>query len=446
MIWMGKRNYKNLDFTKYENYEKLKEGDEIFIYDDLNKAAFTVIEKYGFNNKKLDKVDKFTEIETDLPYTVLYKTKNGKTFVSLNEKEADFILNIKSKNIDTFENNKQLLNLTSFGNLSFPLKNILFKGVPGTGKSTTIDKIIEEKLELKKGTENYKNNVLKINIHSASSNADLMQGIAITTKNEQVIYKEKQGLVLNHIQNALYNPYEPFVLVLEEIQENSLNELIGDLIYLIEPSKRAKLKDLNADLAQEYSIEDLIKFYENNIADGHSFHSVKIPNLVSDGEFREMIFPDNLYVFCTSNYRDDKKVIEDNLLRRFDVIEIYPNPNVIKDKKVKEFFETMNNAILETFKDEIHPDRFLIGHANWIDVNGFSNEKFYKALLKVIVEFKEIKEIEFETLKKIFDKTINKLNLDNEIFKEENWENYKTIVDYLQNKIYSFLSNNNNEK
>jgi hypothetical protein len=104
-------------------------------------------------------------------------------------------------------------------------------------------------------------------------------------------------------------------------------------------------------------------------------------------------------------------VIEDNLLRRFDVIEIYPknreqlgkdekNEYIFKSDDISKFLEKLNNRILEQFKNETHPDRYMIGHANWLDVKEEDNDDnrvaFYKALLKVIIEFKEIREIDFD--------------------------------------------------
>ena len=203
------------------------------------------------------------------------------------------------------------------GNLAFPHKNLLLKGVPGTGKSRAIENIINDKDKL--NLENHKQNILRINIHSASSNADLMQGIGISSKDGKIEYKEKQGLILNLIEKATFNPKQPFVLILEEIQENSLNELIGDLIYLIEEDKRAEGV---IDDTKQYNYKELV---EAIIKRNPKTDYVEVPYLVnSSTEHRKMIMPDNLYIFCTSNYRDDKKVIEDNLLRRFEVLEIYP--------------------------------------------------------------------------------------------------------------------------
>ena len=153
-----------------------------------------------------------------------------------------------------------------------------------------------------------------------------------------------------------------------------------------------------------------------------------------------MIMPNNLYIFCTSNYRDDKKVIEDNLLRRFEVLEIYPKYKVtigeaFKNQGVSDFLERLNNNILNVLKDEMHPDRFLIGHSNWLSVD--SEEEFFRAFLKVVVEFKDIKEIDFVDFKTILDKDIYTL---------PQWlgtlehSSYKELIEYVQSKAgYDFL-------
>jgi len=312
------------------------------------------------------------------------------------------------------------------GNLDFLYKNILFKGVPGTGKSRAINTIIEKHLDIKKKKEN----ILRINIHSASSNSDLMQGIGISSENGNIKYSEKQGLILDIIRRATLHPNQPFVLVLEEIQENSLNELIGDLIYLIEDDKRAKLTADN----QEYdSYEELV---DKLVDEDNTLDYVEIPYLVNDStKYKKLIMPNNLFIFCTSNYRDDKKVIEDNLLRRFEVIEIYPKETIVNEY-AKDFFSSLNEMILKTMKNnyEMHPDRFMIGHAIWKDV--VDNKTFYEAFSKLITEFKDIREIEFDVFKSI----VKDISLPADVsIKIEN-SYYETIKD-IQSKIgYEFIN------
>lgn len=325
------------------------------------------------------------------------------------------------------------------GNLDFPYKNILFKGVPGTGKSRAINEIIKNHLELAKNDKN----ALRLNIHSASSNSDLMQGIGISTSDKgNIKYSEKQGLILDIIKRATFHPNQPFVLILEEIQENSLNELIGDLIYLIEDDKRAKLTADN----QEYdNYEDLV---DKLVDEDDTLDYVEIPYLVNDStKYKKMIMPDNLFIFCTSNYRDDKKVIEDNLLRRFEVIEIYPKNQeqmgkdnegkyYFEQKAVSDFLEALNQSILNVMKDnhETHPDRFIIGHAIWQNVD--NEQSFYKSFLKLVVEFKDIREIEFDTFKSI----VGELPFPDDV-EVQLKDNYYELIKDIQTKIgYEFIN------
>lgn len=354
-------------------------------------------------------------------------TNTGEAYLNRHLNIDHLIINDTENNIPQDNREKNEFSALEEGSLEYPLNNILFKGVPGTGKSRTIDKIIQFKLALDKHHEN----ILRINIHSASSNADLMQGIGITSESGQIAYKEKQGLILNLIKRATYKPKQPFVLILEEIQENSLNELIGDLIYLIEPSKR--VKEIEAD-NEKYTYEELVSIILNQNPEAEY---VEIPYLVENHtNYRKMIIPENLYVFCTSNYREDKKVIEDNLLRRFDVIEIYPQyieGYADHSRAVPDFLEKLNSCILKEFKHEVHPDRFQIGHSNWLQIDENDENEFYKALLKVIIEFKEVREIEYKTFQNIL-----KCMKEQIPGTDKNWvENLFDTLDIEQN--YSYL-------
>jgi len=457
--------------NEISRYYRLEEEDRKALkkcWDSTKASMPTVkpIDLSSIENTIFDYVifDKLNKMQPDVRYRSWANLKAYDDLIRDNPDNKLIFLNneiVVDVDVDVKQETKSMSELVNLNKIEydFELRNILLKGVPGTGKSYLIDEIIKNKLSL----ENNSENVLRINIHSASSNADLVQGIGIsTTESNQIEYKEKQGLIFGHIRKACFAPNQAFVLILEEIQENSLNELIGDLIYLIEPTKRAKVQDVKDIEEKEYDYQELIKIYLDKLP---KTHFVKIPFLVStDSEYRQMIFPDNLYVFCTSNYRDDKKVIEDNLLRRFDVIEVYPQYTEgykDRDKSIPSFLKTLNEKILEVFTDnrEIHPDRFLIGHANWLHIGEVEENKekdFYKALLKVVIEFKEIREIDFDSgIKKVFDG----LEFDDtdwlkepfeSIWTEQTQRGYKELVQVLQCKIYGEIlkcaSNKNQEK
>jgi len=190
------------------------------------------------------------------------------------------------------------------------------------------------------------------------------------------------------------------------------------------------------------------------LEDAKNKHYIEIPYLVDTSTaYRKMVLPSNLYLFCTSNYRDDKKVIEDNLLRRFDVVEIYPKyDEIFKSEDIPQFLELLNEKILVQFKEEIHPDRYLIGHSNWLEItedveNDEEDKKlFYTALLKVIIEFKEIREVDFDSFtKEILEAVLNNETLSQRIknYIQEchfEYKSYKEMVEKLQKEIYSFVN------
>ncbi len=447
----------------------LEDGSTVLFYGKEKdfKSILSTVKYIKYNSKITD----LFVVNNDLEESMCFE-KSGNDFVLCKEHvdtEEDILsFDDIEKVVDTYETENKseikeekkvmtkkdttetFTNIT-LGSLEFPHKNLLLKGVPGTGKSQTIEDIIENELDIKGKAEN----ICRINIHSASSNADLMQGIGITSSgNGNIKYEEKQGLIYNHIKKALFAPNQPFVLVLEEIQENSLNELIGDLIYLIEDKKRVKVDASKFEDKKEY---DYQAFIEQVLEDEKNEHYIEIPYLVDTStEYRKMVLPANLYVFCTSNYRDDKKVIEDNLLRRFDVVEIYPQTQdvlgveIFKSKEVSDFLSKLNELIENQFKEETHPDRYLVGHANWLDITEEDNDEnkklFYTALLKVIIEFKEIREVDFDTY---VEPILSELFKEGEHLSERlqtyislcdfKIKSYKEMVDILQAKIYDFL-------
>ena len=444
IIFFGEEKYFNSLFADFNTvFEYSQEGSKkIFIA--TKKGSEKIIIKYKKENGKFIIDDGKTDNveQEDINITDI-ESSIGETL----DKISDIKISETSAGSVKSENNKQsnekeepfIIDVTPKGKLDFKHKNILLKGVPGTGKSRLIDKKLLVKLELNniiKETDpnNFLyDNILRINVHSASSNADLMQGIGLTTNTEnQIEYKEKQGLILNKLEQAIKHPNQAFAIILEEIQENSLNELIGDLIYLIEEDKRVDISKYFTENKVYPSFEAFVNELTEKQKD---IHFVEIPYLVSNKvkEHRKLIVPNNLYFFCTSNYRDDKKIIEDNLLRRFTLIELYPKESVIEKAEVQTFLKQLNNAILKEFKDkEIHPDRFLIGHAYWINVD---NEiKFYQALLKTITEFKDIREIEFGDIEPVLKDLKLPFGTDKDLLTSAN--NYKEIIDKLQKEAF----------
>ncbi|MFW6047057.1 MAG: hypothetical protein ACOCP4_04670, partial [Candidatus Woesearchaeota archaeon] len=229
IIFMGESSqcyslFKDFNFIvecQFENYKS------IFV---ITENDTVIEEKYKFDS------DDFVRVNDSKSYKIEYESDKLIQEIENNlSKVTPEELIVTDNNKDDFINKK--IKKGIIPEVKDLPKNILLKGVPGTGKSRTLTMIVKNSLKIDKFTTKIDGDlisqVLRINVHSASNNADLMQGIGIKTDNDgNIVYEEKTGLVLNHIYNAIRYPNIPFVLILEEIQENSLNKLIGDLIYL----------------------------------------------------------------------------------------------------------------------------------------------------------------------------------------------------------------------
>ena len=293
-------------------------------------------------------------------------------------------------------------------------KNVIFYGPPGTGKTYTTAKRAVEicKTESEKELTDYteimerynelkeNNRIEFITFHQSYGYEEFIEGIKPIISNEDdesegesennqesktnikiendIKYDIVDGIFKKFCDNARKaiiethdnkENKEPYVFIIDEINRGNISKIFGELITLIETTKRA-------------GKEECI--------------STKLP--YSNEEFT---VPDNVYIIGTMNTADRSIALMDTALRRrFKFEEMLPNYDLLKDIFVEDKGVKVNiGAMLKVINERIeylYDREHTIGHAVFlekgkdnridIDINKLENI-FKKSIIPLLQEY-----------------------------------------------------------
>lgn len=218
--------------------------------------------------------------------------------------------------------------------------NTILYGPPGTGKTFNtaayavaicegrpVYEVLQENDEtVKKRYDNYasQGRIAFTTFHQSYEYGDFIEGLAPVVKGGSIAYEVKAGVFREFCEQV---PDEPCVFIIDEINRGNISKILGELITLIEESKRGKL-------------------------------SVKLP--VSGEEFT---VPRNVYILGTMNTADRSLAMMDTALRRrFDFVRMDPQPELlpadVDGVDVPMMLRTMNKRICWLYDAE-----HTLGHA-----------------------------------------------------------------------------------
>ena len=314
-------------------------------------------------------------------------------------------------------------------NFKFPLNTILY-GPPGTGKTynsilyslgiatknegiinriknnteTISDEKINEFNDLKKQGQ-----IEFITFHQSYSYEDFVEGIrpTLATKdsedNKDLKYTIHSGIFKKICERARNDKDKNYVLIIDEINRGNISKIFGELITLLEPSKRLG------------ETEEL---------------KIRLPY---SGE--EFGVPKNLYILGTMNTADRSIALLDIALRRrFNFIEMPPIYELLKQKievkndkiELQELLKAINTRI-EFLLDKDH----LIGHSYFINIKTFEDLKeiFRNSIIPLLQEYFYD---DFEKIREVLNIGDNN---DSFIIKKEIPQNFSdTLKTRFQNK------------
>jgi len=388
---------------------------------EINYGTSKVYKAYIVNQEKFNDIDFQDEIYNDFKnlfeYYLAYakyityeknwsKISDSKEELKIAyEKELNKILEtlekLNSEKINSMVDEREKNSIHIKKDFNFPLNTILY-GPPGTGKTynsvfysvgiieknESIFKLKNDDEVFKKFKEYKEKNLIKfITFHQSYGYEDFIEGIRPQLGNEskELKYKLHSGIFKDMCNRAKNDKENNYVLIIDEINRGNISKIFGELISLIELSKRKGEKE-EVEVSLPYSKENFT-------------------------------IPKNLYIIGTMNTADRSIALLDIALRRrFNFIEIMPQYDILKDVadiKIALLLSTINERI-EFLLDREH----TIGHSYFLNINTFEDlvNVFKNYIVPLLQEYFYD---DFEKIKSIFDNngfiTSKNISLNNQI-------------------------------
>lgn len=251
-------NGKSIIFNQNSIYNKLLDGNEkIDINGDSESKGPLRVLKSALNEKMnpyLEYNSGAVSVNPELKDRFVTYQKRVETFLKLSTTDftdlREFLIGNKCQNGTILEKTERL----SGG------ENILLYGVPGSGKSYTIEQEYcndESKIE-------------RIVFHPDYMNTDFIGQILPTIKEDKTItYEFTPGPFTRIVEKSYKNPSDMFYLIIEEINRGNAPAIFGDVFQLLDRNKSGE---------SSYSIKN------HNVAEivyGDPEHTVSIPSNLS---------------------------------------------------------------------------------------------------------------------------------------------------------------------
>ncbi|GAA7695981.1 hypothetical protein JP0154_00250 [Helicobacter pylori] len=264
-------------------------------------------------------------------------------------------------------------------------KNIILYGVPGSGKSYT----------LQRDYCNDNSVVEKIVFHPDYSYSDFVGQIMPSVDDSGIVsYKFNPGPFTNILKKAYHNPQIRHVLVIDEINRGNAPAIFGEIFQLL----------------------DRLKHDKNGFKKGSSEYAINnmdIANIVHNDKNASIRIPSNLWIIATMNTSDQNVFTLDTAFQRRFSMQLIENSfeNVDDDFKNMKILDTditwqkfcttinekiaQNNEGLSSMEDK----RFGVYFVNIDDLK--SKENFAHKVIKYLWDdvFKFDRNIIFDTTK-----------------------------------------------
>lgn len=202
-------------------------------------------------------------------------------------------LNENKKSYQEYMDIKEVNNETDIINDAIRIKggcNLIYYGVPGTGKSHEIDQLLKDVKD---------ENKFRITFHPEYTYNDFIGQLLPTVVKEgehkgDITYSFQKGPFTLALEKAYSAPQEAIYLIIEEMSRGNCAAIFGDIFQLL-------------DRVEEEYQRDWSRYFVNNEV------IAKDIALIKDGRIK---IPSNMYIFGTVNTSDQNVFVMDTAFKR----------------------------------------------------------------------------------------------------------------------------------
>lgn len=274
---------------KEEILAVLQEGDKILVY---RKKPLGIVNMFleviatsskGKIFRKQIEVCNGTEISNE-SFSLDIEQKE---LTQIRENDFNFLL---KKMITLDVDNPEIVNEESMKPRITGAENILLYGVPGVGKSHTIQ-------------EDYcddENRIERVVFHPDYTYSDFVGQILPRVENGQLKYVFTSGPFTKMLEKSWKRPDEKFYLIIEEINRGNAPAIFGEIFQLLDRKEAESHKYSETEIGEsEYGITN---YDVASVVYGEEEHSVRIPS--------------NMWILATMNTADQNVFTLDTAFQR----------------------------------------------------------------------------------------------------------------------------------
>lgn len=293
---------------------------------------------------------------------------------------------VYDRSVDDFLRRFELPNVRQVHGLSHDLDirlNIVVEGVSGSGKSHMLQELRSS------GAYGIKGSRIEVVVfHPSTSYEEFVSGIRpnFSKQEGESDFVTQEGTFVQMCNRAAQDPDNTYLLFIDEINRANTARVFGDLMLVLEKSKRQEFKDLPQEGRSGALFEAA---YQNMPGD---YVRLQTPIFKNGKEYNKLAVPTNLHVLGTMNTTDRSVgTIDLALRRRFHWVTHHPftaeelqaameENGEDYPEEIASWYENTNTILL----NKVGPDARL-GHAYFFGKDG-DEEAIAEALLNQLKE------------------------------------------------------------